>query len=131
MKFDFPFRSLSDVERFEGEKTFEERCPWRSVYDVFSYAADRFGDAPALSVIETGEPDEAPRDVSYRKLLEGITRAANFFRKIAGAGAGIGIMLPHLPGDAFCSVGSGDRRICPADQFFAADRSYRRPSSRR
>ena len=71
MKFDFPFRSLSDVERFEGEKTLEERCPWRSVYDIFSYAADRFGDAPALSFIKTGEQDEAPRDVLVSKIARG------------------------------------------------------------
>lgn len=106
MKFDFPFRSLSDIERFEEEKTFEERCPWRSVYDVFSSGADRFGGAPALSFIETGDADEVPRDVTYRKLLEGITRAANFFHEIAGAGAGIGIMLPHLPETHFALWGA-------------------------
>jgi fatty-acyl-CoA synthase len=104
--FDFPFRTLSDVKRFESEKTFEARCPWRSVYDVFSYCAERFSDDPALTVILTGEEDETPKNVSYRELLEGITRAANFFHDIAGPGAGVGIMLPHLPETQFALWGA-------------------------
>jgi len=106
VQFDFPFRTLSDVKRFETEKTFEERCPWRSVYDVFSSGAERLGNAPALTLILTGEEDESPKNVSYRELLEGITCAANFFHDVAGPGAGVGLMLPHLPETQFALWGA-------------------------
>lgn len=106
MRFDYPFRTLSDIERYESEKSFEERCPWRSVYDVFSYGAERYANKAALTVILTGEVDETPKDVSYRELLEGITRAANFFHDIGGPGPGVGIMLPHLPETHFAIWGA-------------------------
>jgi fatty-acyl-CoA synthase len=89
-------RTLADVERFEREKPFEERCAFRSVYDIFVHGAQRFPDNLALTFLLSGSPDETPRDVSYRELLQGVTRAANFFRDIGGPSPGVAVMLPHL-----------------------------------
>jgi fatty-acyl-CoA synthase len=89
-------RDLADIEAFETEKTFEQRCAARSIYDVFAQSAARYPDHIALTMIMTGAPDETARDVSYRELLEGITRSANFFHALAGSKPGIGLMLPNL-----------------------------------
>jgi fatty-acyl-CoA synthase len=93
---DFPIRNLQDVKRFESEKTFAERCPAQSVYDIFRHAAERFPSHTALTMLMTGVPDEKPRIVSYTELLAGITRAANFFADIGGSRPGIAFMLPSL-----------------------------------
>jgi fatty-acyl-CoA synthase len=93
---DIALRDLADIEKFETEKTFEERCSARSVYDVFAQSAQRYPDHIALTMIMTGETNETPRDVSYRELLEGVTRAANFFHDLAGPKPGVGWMLPNL-----------------------------------
>src|SRR5258708_32799565 len=47
-------------------------------------------------MIMTGEADEAPREVSYRELFEGITRAANLFHRLAGPNPGVALVLPNL-----------------------------------
>ena len=92
----FPLRNLADIERFEAEKPFAERCGARSVYDVFAQSAASYPDQTALTMIMTGEADEAPREVSYRELFEGITRAANFLHQIAGPNPGVAFVLPNL-----------------------------------
>src|SRR5258708_34909115 len=47
-------------------------------------------------MIMTGEADEASREVSYRQLFEGITRAANLFHRLAGPKPGVALVLPNL-----------------------------------
>lgn len=106
MRFDYPFRTLSDIEQYESEKPFEERCSWRSAYDVFAYGARQYEENPALTVILTGEEQETPNSVSYRELFTGITRAANFLHDVGGPGVGVGIMLPHLPETHFALWGA-------------------------
>lgn len=93
---DFPLRDLPDIKRFEREKTFLERCPARSVYDIFVQAAQRFPSHTALTMVMTAEPDENPRSISYAGLLDGITRAANFFSDVGGSRPGVAFMLPSL-----------------------------------
>lgn len=99
-------RNLADIERFETEKTFEERCGFRSVYDIFLHSAERFSQKPALTFLMTGEDSETPRDISYGDLLRGVTRAANFFHDLAGPRPGIAIMLPHLVDTHFALWGA-------------------------
>jgi fatty-acyl-CoA synthase len=93
---DYPIATLADVIRFENEKPFEQRYDARSVYDVFVESAGRHPDHTALTMVMTGEEDEKPRLVSYRQLLEGITRAANLFTSIGGAAPGVAYVLPSL-----------------------------------
>jgi fatty-acyl-CoA synthase len=93
---DYPIATLADVIRFENEKPFEQRYDARSVYDVFVKSAARHPDHTALTMVMTGEDDDKPRLVSYRQLLEGITRAANLFTSIGGSTPGVAYILPSL-----------------------------------
>lgn len=91
-----PLRTLSDIERFERELPFEERCRARSIYDVFAQAAEIHPHRTAITMVMTGEATETPRRVTFRELLGGITRAANLFREIAGSRPGVAFLLPNL-----------------------------------
>lgn len=93
---DYPVATLDDVIRFETEKTLEQRYDARSIYDIFSRSAGRHPDRTALTMLMTGADDETPRLVTYRQMLDGITRAANFFASIAGPGTGVAYILPSL-----------------------------------
>src|SRR5258708_33283991 len=57
-------------------------------------------------MIMTGEADEAPREVSYRELFEGITRAANLFHRLAGPNPGVALVLPNLGATHFVVWGA-------------------------
>lgn len=93
---DYPVATLKDVLRFETEKTLEQRYDARSVYDVFAKSASRHPDRTALTMLMSGADDETPRIVTYRQMLEGITRAANFFASLGGPGSGVAYILPSL-----------------------------------
>ena len=93
---DYPIATLADVIRFENEKPLAQRYDARSVYDVFVKSAARHPDHTALTMVMTGEDGEKPRLVSYRQLLEGITKAANLFTSIGGAVPGVAYILPSL-----------------------------------
>jgi fatty-acyl-CoA synthase len=93
---DYPIATLADVIRFENEKPFAQRYDARSVYDIFVKSAARHPDHTALTMVMTGEDDEKPRLVSYRQLLEGITRVANLFTSIGGTAPGVAYILPSL-----------------------------------
>jgi fatty-acyl-CoA synthase len=93
---DYPVATLKDVVRFETEKTLEQRYDARSVYDIFARSAARHPDRTALTMLMTGADDETPRLVTYRQMLDGITRAANFFAGLGGPGAGVAYILPSL-----------------------------------
>lgn len=93
---DFPVRTLVDVVRFESEKTLRERYDARSVYDIFVKGAANWPDQTALTMLMTGADDETPRLLSYRKLLEGVTQAANFFTALGGPAPGVAYILPSL-----------------------------------
>ncbi|NGX95257.1 MAG: acyl-CoA synthetase, partial [Candidatus Afipia apatlaquensis] len=87
---------LQDVVRFETEKTLEQRYDARSVYDIFAKSASRHPDRPALTMLMTGADDETARVVTYKQMLDGVTRAANFFASLGGPGAGVAYILPSL-----------------------------------
>lgn len=93
---EYPVATLKDVVRFETEKTFEQHYAVRSVYDVFARSAAKRPDRTALTMLMTGAEDETPRIVTYRQMLDGVTRAANFFASIGGRGAGVAYILPSL-----------------------------------
>jgi fatty-acyl-CoA synthase len=93
---DTPIATLADVVRFETEQPLAQRFDARSVYDIFLKSAARYPDHTALTMLMTGADDETPRRVSYRQLLEGITRAANLFSAIGGPAPGVAYILPSL-----------------------------------
>ena len=93
---EYSVATLKDVVRFETEKTLEQRYNARSVYDIFAKSASRHPDRTALTMLMTGADDETPRVVTYRQMLDGVTRAANFFASLGGPGAGVAYILPSL-----------------------------------
>ena len=93
---EYPIATLTDVIRFETEKPFSERYDATSIYDIFVKGAARFPDRTALTMLMTGADDETPRLVSYRQLLEGITRSANLFTSLGGFAPGVAYILPSL-----------------------------------
>lgn len=93
---DRPIRNLADIEAFEREMPFEARVSARGVFDVFRESAEKYPDHIAMTMVMTGAPDETPRKVSYRELLQGVIRAANVFTDIAGDAPGVAYMLPNL-----------------------------------
>lgn len=93
---DYPVATLKDVEKFEAEKTLEQRYDARSVYEIFAKSAARHPDRTALTMLMTGADDETPRVVTYRQMFEGVTRAANFFASLGGPGFGVAYIVPSL-----------------------------------
>ncbi|HAP09481.1 MAG TPA: acyl-CoA synthetase, partial [Afipia sp.] len=93
---EYPVATLQDVVRFETEKTLEQRYDARSVYDIFTKSASRHPDRTALTMLMTGADDEMARVVTYKQMLDGVTRAANFFASLGGPGAGVAYILPSL-----------------------------------
>ncbi len=93
---DYPVATLKDVIRFETEKTLEQRYDARSIYDIFAKSAARHPDRTALTMLMTGADDETPRLVTYRQMLDGVTRAANFFASLGWRDTGVAYILPSL-----------------------------------
>jgi fatty-acyl-CoA synthase len=92
----YPVATLADVIRFETEMPLAERYPATSVYDIFRRGAAQFADRTALTMLMTGADDETPRLVTYRQLLDGITRSANLFTALGGPAPGVAYVLPSL-----------------------------------
>ena len=87
---------LGDIDELESRCSFDEASPARTVYDVFTASAARYGDRCALNLVLSGEGSEDTRRVDYRELLGGITRSANLFASLGGENAGVAYLLPSL-----------------------------------
>jgi fatty-acyl-CoA synthase len=68
-----------------------------NVFDALSERADMQPDVTALTFVQTGDPGEEVRRVSYRELLASIAQAANLFRSLGVTrNDGVAYMLPAL-----------------------------------
>ncbi|MBB4225877.1 AMP-binding protein [Variovorax guangxiensis] len=90
-----PLTSAERIAQFERE---QDMCDlWgallsRSIYAAFQQSASAFGPATAITFVRSSSgPD---RSISYKQLLEGITRTANFLGDVGGRGCGVAYMLP-------------------------------------
>ncbi len=87
--------------RFESASLRFNADDWignKITYDIFHDAADQHGDQIAFRHLQSGEPDEKPRLVSYRDMHANIARTANLLRDMgATPGTAVGLMLPGLP----------------------------------
>lgn len=92
----YEIRNLDDVIRLETELTFDQRVSACSIYDVLRQSAERAPQSIALTMLMTGADDETPETVTYGKLLEGVTRAANLFYNLGGPNPGVAYVLPSL-----------------------------------
>ena len=80
-RFTKPVRTIADIVALEREP-YDELVPARNLYDLFEATALLHPDRPALTVMKTGDLDEAAAHLSHRELLAGISQAANLFRSL-------------------------------------------------
>ena len=79
----------------------------RSTYELLERAADRYGDAPALSFIADAADFRHVKTWSYRALLQKVTQAANLFHAVGvRAGDVVAYALPNLPKTHFALWGA-------------------------
>ncbi|MCY6382926.1 acyl-CoA synthetase [Hoeflea prorocentri] len=89
-----PIRSIADIRRLEAIPL-EEAVTAVSTYDIFAESARAFGDRPALTFLQTGNPDDEPIRWSYRELFEKITATANLFHGLGiGPDDAVAALLP-------------------------------------
>jgi acyl-CoA synthetase (AMP-forming)/AMP-acid ligase II/enoyl-CoA hydratase/carnithine racemase len=94
-RFTKPVKTIADIVALE-RSPYDELIPSRNLYQVFEATALLHPDRPALTVMRSGDPDEAAAQWSHRELLRGMTRAANLFRSL-GVGAGGGPVAFFCP----------------------------------
>jgi fatty-acyl-CoA synthase len=68
-----------------------------NTYAVFRNSAETHADRKALTHVETGAADEAALTLTYRELLNGVSRTAHVLRACgAAAGTSVGLLLPNM-----------------------------------
>lgn len=75
-KFTTPIRGLADVENLE-KQPYDELVTAVSVYDLFIATATLFPDRPGLTVLPSGNLDDAANTRTNKALLQEVTRTAN------------------------------------------------------
>lgn len=75
-KYTIPIRDLEDIESLE-KQPYDELVTAKSVYDLFTATATLFPDRPGLTVLPSGNLDDAAHSRSNLELLQEITRVAN------------------------------------------------------
>ena len=75
-KYTIPIRDLKDIESLE-KQPYDELVTAKSVYDLFIATATLFPDRPGLTVLPSGNLDDAAHTRSNLELLQEVTRVAN------------------------------------------------------
>ena len=75
-RYTIPIRDLKDIESLE-KQPYDELVTAKSVYDLFIATATLFPDRPGLTVLPSGNLDDAAHTRSNRELLQEVTRVAN------------------------------------------------------
>jgi fatty-acyl-CoA synthase len=75
-KYTIPIGDLKDIETLE-KQPYDELVPAKSVYDLFTATATLFPDRPGLTVLSSGNLDDAAHTRSNLELLQEVTRVAN------------------------------------------------------
>jgi fatty-acyl-CoA synthase len=73
--------AIADIVALEN-LPYDDLIPARNLYQLFEATALLHPDRPALTVMRTGDLEEAAAHFSHRELLGGIARAANLFRSL-------------------------------------------------
>ncbi|HEY8027390.1 MAG TPA: acyl-CoA synthetase [Burkholderiaceae bacterium] len=85
---------MDDVRRIEATPL-EQALTVKSTYEIFCNSARAFGDKTALTFLRSADPDDAPIQWSYAKLLRGIHQTANLLHRLGvGSGDAVAILLP-------------------------------------
>jgi fatty-acyl-CoA synthase len=80
-RFIKPVRTIADIVALESAP-YDEVVPSRNLYQVFQATALLHPDRPALSVMKTGDLEEAAAQFSHRELFGKISQAANLFHSL-------------------------------------------------
>jgi fatty-acyl-CoA synthase len=75
-KYTLPIKDVEDIESLE-KQPYDELVTAKSVYDLFTATATLFPDRPGLTVLPSGNLDDAAHTRSNLELLREVTRAAN------------------------------------------------------
>jgi acyl-CoA synthetase (AMP-forming)/AMP-acid ligase II/enoyl-CoA hydratase/carnithine racemase len=74
-------KTIADIVALERQP-YDELVPAHNLYQVFEATALLYPDRPALTVMKTGDLEEADAHFSHRELLRRISQAANFLRSL-------------------------------------------------
>ena len=75
-KYTIPIRGPEDIESLE-KQPYDELVTANSVYDLFTATATLYPDRPGLTVLPSGNLDDAAHTRSNLELLQEVTRVAN------------------------------------------------------
>lgn len=90
-------KTLHDIQQIEQTPLTERGLP-TSTYELICRSAEAHEDAPALSFILQGTPDEQAYRLTYRQLLGKVTQTANAFHRLGlSTGKAVSFLLPNLP----------------------------------
>jgi fatty-acyl-CoA synthase len=99
-KYTIPIRGVEDIESLE-KQPYDELVTAKSVYDLFTATATLFPDRPGLTVLPSGNLDDAAHTRSNLELLQEITRVANMMHDMItrnnGAAAIISPTYDQIP----------------------------------
>ncbi len=103
-----PITCPNDVLALERQAPWDDVIPARSTYELLAAAAADRPRATAITFLATGDPEEEPVRISYRRLIGRITQAANLFRSLGvGPRDVVSVLLPHLPQTHYAMWGAG------------------------
>jgi acyl-CoA synthetase (AMP-forming)/AMP-acid ligase II/enoyl-CoA hydratase/carnithine racemase len=94
-------RTIEDIVAIES-RPYEELVTARNLYDLFLAMAQHVGEAKALTVLRSPDPQDVGVSFTHRELLSEVTRAANMFHALGlrpdqGVAAFLAPTLPELP----------------------------------
>jgi acyl-CoA synthetase (AMP-forming)/AMP-acid ligase II/enoyl-CoA hydratase/carnithine racemase len=90
-------KTIADIVALE-RRPYDELVPAHNLYQVFEATALLYPDRPALTVMKTGDLEEADAHFSHRELLGRISQAANFLRSlgVTADGGPVAFLCPAL-----------------------------------
>ena len=93
-KCTIPIRGLEDIESLE-KQTYDELVTAKSVYDLFTATATLYPDRPGLTVLPSGNLDDAAHTRTNKELLREVTRVANMmYDTVTRKGGVVAIISP-------------------------------------
>jgi len=87
-KYTIPIRSHEDIESLE-KQPYDELVTAKSVYDLFIATATLYPDRPGLTVLPSGNLDDAAHTRTNRELLQEVTRVANMMHDMVSRKDGV------------------------------------------
>jgi fatty-acyl-CoA synthase len=113
-----PFASIHDIAQLEA-RPYREVVPVETTFDILRRSGERYADRPALTFLETGEPDGPSRTIGYGELLARVAQAANLFRRLGvGPDDAVAILGPNMPEVHYALWGAEVAgRACPINNL--------------